>query len=290
MRMTGICSTDLEMVKGYYPFTGIPGHEFVGTVVETGSPQDQAWVGRRVVGEINFVCGVCPACLSGRRTHCERRTVLGILNANGAFAEYILLPVENLHQVPEGVLDEAAVFTEALAAALEIMQQGAVRPEDRVLLVGAGRLGLLISQVLALSGCDLHVLARSESPRRLLAQWGITALFADQIASGAYDVVVEASGAPQGFELARQALRPRGALVLKSTYAGSLNVNLSSVVVDELTIIGSRCGPFGPALRLLASHRVDPLPLVAARYPLHQGVEAFQHASQPGVLKVLLTP
>ena len=290
LRIAGICSTDLEMVKGYYPFSGIPGHEFVGEVVAVGEAGDQDWIGRRVVGEINIVCNACNACLSGRRSHCENRTVLGILNANGAFAEQILLPIENLHAVPESVPDEAAVFTEPVAAALEILEQGAVHPSDRVLLVGAGRLGLLIAQVLALSGCELRVVARRLAPRILLDRWGIPHFTADQAEPGSFDVVVEASGSSEGFELARRSLRPRGTLVLKSTYAGEITINLSSVVVDELTLLGSRCGPFKPALKLLDGRQVDPLPLIAGRYSLAQGKEAFEHAAQPGTLKVLLEP
>lgn len=290
LRLAGICSTDLEMVKGYYPFTGIPGHEFVGQVVEVGSSADHAWVGTRVVGEINFVCGECAACRAGRTSHCERRAVLGIFAANGVFAEYALLPVSNLHAVPDSVSDEQAVFTEPLAASLEILEQGAVHPGDRVLVVGAGRMGLLIAQVLALAGCDLQVVARREGPRRLLAKWGIQTIAPDEVPAKSFDAVVEASGSPDGFDLARTALRPRGTLVLKSTYAGSISINLSSIVVDEVTILGSRCGPFDPALRLLASQRVDPMPLIAGRYSLAQGVDAFEHAAQSGVLKILVTP
>jgi len=287
IRKAGICSTDLELVKGYYPYTGILGHEFVGEVVEA---PDRSWVGRRVVGEINAVCGACEACLNGRPTHCENRTVLGIVNRDGVFAEYTSLPLANLHRVPDSVPDEAAVFTEPLAAALEIQQQVQIRPTDRVLLVGAGRLGQLIAQTLALTGCDLRVVARHERARSLLRARGIGIIGEDEIAPRRWDVVVEATGSPQGFGLARQAVRPRGTLVMKSTYKGELSVNFSSVVVDEVTIIGSRCGPFEPALRLLEKGEVDPTALIDARFRLSESLAAFERAAQPGTLKVLLEP
>lgn len=286
VRLAGVCSTDLEMVKGYYPFRGVMGHEFVGEVA--AGPAD--WVGQRVAGEINVVCNQCAACRAGRPTHCEQRTVIGISGRDGIFAEYTCLPIANLHRVPPGVSDEQAVFTEPLAAALEIQQQGAIRPDDRVLLVGAGRLGQLIAQTLALSGCRLQVVVRHEQPRRLLGERGITVLHPSQVAARAYDVVIEATGSPDGFNLARQALRPRGILVLKSTYAGDLQVNMSSIVVDEITLLGSRCGPFEPALRLLEHGLVDPRPLIAARYPLVDGLAALEWAAQPGTLKVLIEP
>jgi len=287
VRLAGICATDLELVKGYYPYTGIPGHEFVGEVAEAPDP---AWTGRRVVGEINAVCGWCEQCRNGRPTHCENRTVLGIVNRDGAFAEYLSLPLENLHLVPDRIEDEAAVFTEPLAAALEIREQVHIQPTDCVLVVGAGRLGQLIAQVLALSGCDLRVLARHDRQTELLAGRGIRPIDEADIQPRRWDVVVEATGSPAGFELARRAIRPRGTLVLKSTYKGDLTVNFSSVVVDEITLVGSRCGPFEPALRLLEGREVDPIPLVDAEFPLAEGLEAFEKAGEPGTLKVLLRP
>ncbi len=285
VRLAGICSTDLELTRGYYPFAGILGHEFVGEVVESPDP---ALRGARVTGEINLTCGKCAACRRGDSPHCENRTVLGILGKDGCFAEYLTLPVENLHPVPDTIPDEAAVFTEPLAAALEIPQRSHIRPADRVLLVGAGRLGQLIAQVLALTGCALEAVIRRDSQRKILEAYGIATLTESQVKAQNYDLVVEATGSPGGFELARRAVRPRGVLVLKSTYAGNLTVNLSSVVVDEITLAGSRCGPFPPALRLLASGRVNPVPLITARYPLSDGLRAFEHAARPGVFKVLL--
>lgn len=292
LRLAGICSTDLELVHGYYPFTGIPGHEFVGEVVDVpGDPVSAAhWSGKRVVGEINLACGKCEACLNGRPTHCERRTVLGIIGHSGVFAGYLSLPLENLHIVPDSVPDESAVFTEPLAAALEIQQQVAIRPADRVLVVGAGRLGLLIAQTLALTGCNLSVAVRRAAQRSLLDSWNIRTLEESEIPVGKMDVVVDATGSPAGFALARRAVRPRGILVLKSTYAGEMPVNFSSLVVDEITLVGSRCGPFQPALGLLSSRRVDPLPLVNARFRINNGIQAFECAARPGTLKVLLEP
>lgn len=285
IRKAGICSTDLELVKGYYPYAGILGHEFVGDVVE--SP-DATWIGARVVGEINAACGSCEACLNNRRTHCENRTVLGIVNRDGVFAEYTTLPLENLQRVPDSVSDEAAVFTEPLAAALEIQQQIQIQPTDRVLLIGAGRLGQLIAQTLALTGCGLRVVARHALQQSLLTARGIKLISEEEIQTGRWDIVVEATGSPDGFNLARKAIRPRGTLVLKSTYKGEMSVNFSSIVVDEINIIGSRCGPFAPALRLLENKAVDPTILIAAQYKLNDALKAFDHAAQAGALKILL--
>jgi threonine dehydrogenase-like Zn-dependent dehydrogenase len=287
IRKAGICSTDLELVKGYYPFTGILGHEFVGEVV---AADEKSWIGQRVVGDINVTCGDCQQCLNGRATHCENRTVLGITERNGTFAEFTKLPLSNLHPVPASVPDEMAVFTEPLAAALEIQQQVHIQPTDRVLLVGAGRLGQLIAQTLALTGCDLRVVARHASQQKLLAERGISIIAEEDIQPWRWDIVVEATGSPDGFSLARQAIRPRGTLMMKSTYKGEMSVNFSSIVVDEITIVGSRCGPFEPALRLMENREVDPRVLVADEFRLEEALQAFERAAQPGVLKVLMTP
>lgn len=288
VRLAGICGTDLEMVKGYYPFTGVLGHEFVGEVVE--APDAPAWVGKRVVGEINVVCHTCDMCRQGLERHCRNRTVLGILGRHGAFAEYLTLPVENLHPVPNTVPDPVAVFTEPLAAALEILEEVHVSPTSRVLVVGVGRLGQLIVRVLALTGAQVDVVVRRERQRALLRSWHVGFRAVEDVPEGVYDVVVEATGNPEGFALARRALRPRGILVLKSTYAGTLQVDFSRVVVDEQTLVGSRCGPFDAALRIWTRELIDPRDLIEASYPLEQGVEAFTHASRSGVFKVLLTP
>ncbi len=307
IRKAGICSTDLELVRGYYPYTGILGHEFVGEVValpsspgrgagdevagaESAVGKGDLKPGDRVVGEINVVCHQCEPCLGGRSTHCENRTVLGIVNREGVFAAYTTLPVANLHVVPDAIPDEMAVFTEPLAAALEIQQQIQVRPADRVLLIGAGRLGQLIAQTLALTGCDLRVVARHAHQQRLLRARSIRLIAEEQIEPHRWDIVVEATGSPDGFALARRAIRPRGTLVLKSTYKGETTVNFASIVVDEISLIGSRCGPFEPALRLMESRRVDPSVLVAGEFKLEEGLKAFEHAAEPGMLKVLLEP
>jgi 2-desacetyl-2-hydroxyethyl bacteriochlorophyllide A dehydrogenase len=283
--LSGICGTDLELVRGYYPYTGVLGHEFVGEVV---SAPDAEWIGRRVVGEINAACGSCPACDRGHPTHCENRTVLGIVNHDGAHAEYLVLPQENLHAVPDGISNEAAVFTEPLAAALEILEQVEIGPDDRVLLVGAGRLGQLIAQVLATTGAHLRVVARHQRQIDMLHARGIGTLAEADVTPRSWDVVVEATGSPSGLDLARAALRPRGTLVLKSTYAGEVTLDLSPFVVDEITIVGSRCGPFAPALAMLERGDVDPTPLIESRFPLAEGVEAMQAAAQRGAMKVLL--
>jgi len=280
----GICNTDLELLRGYYPYTGILGHEFVG-VVEQGP---EHLVNQRVVGEINAVCGQCRFCRSGQSTHCENRTVLGIVNRNGAFADYLSLPVGNLHPVPDNVPTEVATFTEPLAAALEIQQQIPVRPDDRVLVVGDGKLGQLVAQTLALTGCDLLVVGRHRDKLANLEARDIKIGLTDAATDRAFDISVECTGNPEGFAIARRALRPRGTLVLKSTYAGNLSLDASSLVVDEIALIGSRCGPFPAALELLAAEKVDVQPLIHAHYPLSQGLAAFEHAQSRGVLKVLL--
>lgn len=284
VRLAGICNTDLEMLRGYYPFSGILGHEFIAEIVNAGDPD---LIGRRVTGEINIVCGVCATCRGGDRSHCENRSTLGIHNRPGCFAEYLTLPLEILHPIPDHVSDEAAVFTEPLAAALEIQQQIHIRPGSKVLIVGAGRLGQLIAQTLALTGCDLNVVVRHDYQREILTARAIPTLTENEISERTYDVVIEATGAPGGFSLARRAVRPRGTMVLKSTYAGDLSVNFSSIVVDEITLVGSRCGPFEPALRLLESGQVDPTPLITDIYPLSEGRAAFKHAAQSGVFKIL---
>jgi threonine dehydrogenase-like Zn-dependent dehydrogenase len=289
VRLAGICNTDIELTRGYYPFTGVPGHEFVGE-----------FEGKRVVGEINASCGACEACTHSRRTHCERRTVLGIKDRNGAFAEYLTLPRENLHVVPDAVPDEVAVFTEPLAAALEIQQQVQIGPGDRVLVVGNGKLGRLIAASLELTGCDLTVVGREHGEIVLSCGAGFQPVAPSPPGAGwkpalheesrSFDVVVECSGNAEGFALARQAVRPRGTIVMKSTYAGDLTFNASALVVDEITLLGSRCGPFAPALQLLAEGKIDPRPMIHARYPLRDMNAAFAHAEQHGILKVLLVP
>jgi len=292
LRLAGICATDLEMVKGYYEFTGIPGHEFVGEIVQLPlqAKAGPLRIGQRVVGEINIVCGQCRTCLAGRPTHCENRRTLGLNGHHGTFAEYLALPAQNVHVVPDEVPDEAAVFTEPLAAALQIQEQVPVLPSDKILLIGAGKLGQLIAQTLALTGCDLKVVIRHRHQAELLENRGISSLNADEIQPAGYDLAIDSTGSPEGLTLARRAVRPRGTIILKSTYRGKSQIDFSDLVVNEITIVGSRCGPFVPALRLLSSKLVDPLPLIDQFFSLREGELAFRHAGKPGVMKVLLRP
>ena len=286
VRLAGICGTDLALMRGYYAFRGIPGHEFVAEVVHApDAPQRE---GERVCAEINLPCGECALCRTGRPRHCACRRVVGIRDHDGAFAEYISLPLANLHPVPESIPDEAAVFCEPLAAALRILEQVPLVAGTPVLVVGAGRLGQLVAAVLARQSCAVQVVARHPLQRTLLEQRGIAWLSEDAVPAAGFDYVVEASGAPVGFELARRALRPCGTLVLKSTYPGNVAVNLAALAVDEITVLGSRCGSFAPSLELLAAG-FDPSALISARYPLEEGLMAFEHAERAGTLKVLLS-
>lgn len=286
----GVCTTDLEVLKGYRVFDGVLGHEFVGVVADAES----AWAGRRVACEINVGCGDCIECARGRRAHCLRRHALGIFGRDGGFADYVAVPLDNLHALPDGLPDDEASFVEPLAAACEILEQLHVRPGMRVVVVGAGRLGLLCAQVLALAGCDLTVLGRHAGPLELLAGWGIRARLvpAEDVSDlrGAADVVVDCTGSADGFTQSRALVRPRGTLVLKSTFRGTSPIDLSGLAVDEITLLGSRCGPFPAAIRLLAAGHVQVAPLISARYGLDEAEAALQHAARPGVLKVLIEP
>lgn len=288
VRLAGICNTDLELLRGYMAYRGVLGHEFVGEVVQGPDP---AWIGHRVVGDINAACYACDTCRAGRHTHCPNRTTLGIYRRDGALADYLLLPQANLYFVPDSVPDKAAVFVEPLAAACEILEQVHLRPTDRVIVLGDGKLGLLVAAVLRLTGCDLTLVGRHPEKLALAAAWGVPGrLTQEALPEHSADVVVECTGSPDGFALARRLLRPRGTLVLKSTYHGALSVDMSSLVVDEITLVGSRCGPFAPAIRLLAAGLVDPRPLITAVYPLAEVASAFEHAGRKGVLKVLVSP
>ena len=284
--LAGICSTDVAMLDGLYPFTGIMGHEFTG-VVEKGPAE---LTGRRVAGEINIACGQCNSCRAGRRKHCEKRSVPGLRNYDGGFADYVALPACNLHLVPDAVPDQAAVFTEPLAAALDILEQVQITGENSVLLVGAGRLGQLIARVLATTGCALSVVVRSPKKAARLEPIAARLISANEIEPRAFDLAIECTGNEAGLLMALQALRPRGTLVLKSTYPGTPAVDMSRLVVDEIRIIGSRCGPFDKALALMAARDLQLEALVDAVYPLAEGLEALEKNRQPGVLKVLLKP
>lgn len=288
VRLAGICATDLELVKGYYPYAGVPGHEFVGEIVE--APRAPERIGERVVGEINAVCGNCGTCHRGHPRHCERRTVLGIVNRNGAFAEFLTLPLANLLRVPDHVPDESAVFTEPLAAALEIRAQVPIGPKERVLVIGAGRLGQLIARSLVPSGARIEAVVRHERQRDLLRAAGVHVISEEDLPLRAVDVAIEATGSPSGFALAQKAVRPRGTIVLKSTYTGRLEIDAAPIVVDEITIVGSRCGDFAPALQMLDAGQIDPRDLIDSERPLGEALAAFEQAERPGALKILLRP
>lgn len=285
--VAGVCATDLELVKGYMGFDGVLGHEWVGVVEDAPDP---AWIGRRVVGDINAACGACATCSVGRPTHCPQRTVLGIQDRDGAFAERLSLPLRNLHAVPEGVPDEAAVFVEPLAAACEILQQLHVRPTDRVVVLGVGRLGQLCARVLALTGARVDAISRNPGRLQLLPP-GIgrgTLDEADALAGA--DLVVDCTGNPEGLALATKLVRPRGTLVLKTTTHDLGTLSPIPWILDEITLVGSRCGPFAPALRMLASGTVDPTDLISAEYALDDGLAALDRAARRDTVKVLLRP
>ena len=282
----GICATDLQLVQGYMGFQGVPGHEFVGIVDE--APHHPNLVGKRVVGEINVACRVCPVCQAGHLTHCPHRTTLGIDRRDGAFADFLALPVENLYPLPDEITNEQAVFTEPLAAACQILEQVSIHEADRVLVIGDGKLGLLCAQVLQRAGCRLTVLGRHPEKLQILADRGIHTSLDPASLSPGLDIVVEATGTADGFKLACEYVRPRGTIVLKSTYHGQTAVDMASLVVHEITVVGSRCGPFPRAIELLKENAVDVQSLIHKRFPIEQGTDAFEHAASKGVLKVLL--
>lgn len=287
VKLAGICATDLEIVKGYMGFAGVPGHEFVGTVT-TGSRNLR---GKRVVAEINCVCGKCSLCQRGLSNHCRKRTVLGIDRRDGAFADLIAVPERNLHLVPDAVSDEQAVFVEPLAAAFQVIKQCPIEPRMSVAVVGSGRLGLLVAQVLRTTGCKLEVIGRNELTLSFCDKKGIQSTHASRVVPHAdRDVVVECSGSPEGFTLATALVRPRGMLVLKSTYAASAPLNLAAVVINEVTVLGSRCGPFADAIGALARREIDVETMVSRTMPLSRGVEAFDLATDPRFVKILLKP
>ena len=297
--VAGVCNTDKEITKGYMGYKGVLGHEFVGTVVEING-EDKSLLGKRVVGEINCCCDACGWCYQELQRHCPNRETLGIWNKDGCFSEYFTLPVSNLLEVPENVSDEEAVFVEPLAAALEILEQLHIKPDDEVVVLGDGKLGLNIA--LALNSSNLNVLLVGKSPVKMsiAANQNVKTIHfddfkkecADAPAAGKekkYPVVIEATGTVTGFETAISLTRPRGTLVLKSTVATGKELNLAPIVIDEITILGSRCGQFAPALRLLASKRIDLKPLISAKYPVNNAIEAFEKNNEAEVLKVLLT-
>ncbi|GBC69398.1 2-deoxy-scyllo-inosamine dehydrogenase [archaeon HR01] len=282
----GICGTDLEILRGYAGFRGVPGHEFVGVVEKS---RDSELVGRTVVGEINVGCGRCRYCYAGLERHCPDRTVLGIKNRDGAFAEYINLPEKNLHLVPENVPAKVAVFVEPVAAAYEILEQIHVDPSMRVAVVGDGRLGNLTAQLLSKIVHDLCVYGKHRRKIDVLKSLGIKAIHVDeQREPHSYDIVIEASGSSSGFILASELVKPRGTIVLKTTIAGETPLNLSPLVVNEVRVVGSRCGPFKPAIKALASGMVHVGKLVDGVFSLDEHEEAFALAAEKNTLKVLL--
>ncbi len=282
--LAGVCNTDLELVKGYMGFRGVLGHEFVGTV-EDGPAE---WRGRRVVGEINFGCGQCDTCRRGLRRHCPTRRVMGILGADGAFAERVAVPLANLHAVPDAVPDDAAVFVEPLAAAFEILEQVHVQPGMRATVLGDGKLGLLVAQVLHQAGARVLAVGKHADKLAILARRGIETVARDAWQPAAADLVVEATGTAAGFARAVAATRPRGTLVLKSTVADPAPLDLAPLVINEITVVGSRCGSFAPAVRALENGSVDVRSLIALRRPLRDAAEALRDAARPGVLKVVI--
>ena len=303
VRLAGICNTDIEILRGYHNFHGTLGHEFVGEVVRVASAKDRGWVGRRVVGEINLACAglgfrkKCGYCRRGIPTHCAQRRVLGIIGHDGAFAEYLALPIVNLHRVPASIPDEAAVFTEPLAAACEILEQVNVRAHRDAAVIGDGKLAQLIARVLRAAGLRaglrVTMIGKHTSKLRLArlantATLKVTSPRAQR--SNEFSLTVEATGSPSGLALAQRITVPRGTVVLKSTFHGAADVETWPIVVKELTVIGSRCGPFPRALALLRSGRVDPRPLISRVFSLKDAAKAIHYAQQPGVMKVLLRP
>lgn len=281
----GICNTDLELQRGYYGFRGTPGHEFVGEVVEADTP---SWIGKRVVGEINLACGQCDWCLRGLGRHCPRRTVLGIVKHPGAFREFLTLPEVNLLRVPKEIPSEHATFVEPIAAACEILDQVKIPAGAAVAVLGDGKLGLLIGQVLKAHGAEVHQYGRHKEKLRIVADLGIDTRVVRKLPTSAYDWVVDATGSSQGLQQAVQMTRPRGTVIMKSTVHGEVKIDTAPVIVNEITLVGSRCGRFEPAIRLLKQGRVRVDRLISEVLPLRQAQLAFRKAAEKGVLKVLL--
>jgi alcohol dehydrogenase len=281
----GICNTDIELQRGYYGFRGTPGHEFVGEVVEA---DDQSWVGQRVVGEINLACGKCAWCARGFGRHCPKRTVLGIVKQPGAFREFLTLPERNLKRVPREIPSEEAVFIEPLAAACEILDQVRIPRGAPVAVLGDGKLGLLVSQVLQAHGTQVHQYGRHKDKLRIAERSGVSAEIAKKLPVAKYEFVVEATGSSEGLRQAVQMTQPRGTVIMKSTVHGLVSIDSAAVIVNEITLVGSRCGRFEPALKLLKSRKVRVDAMISDVLPLKRAPRAFQEAAKPGVLKVLL--
>jgi len=285
--VAGVCNTDLELQRGYYGFQGTPGHEFVARVIAC---DNVALLNKRVVGEINLACGICDFCVGGLGRHCRDRSVLGILGHSGAFAEYFTLPEANLHIVPDGIADEEAVFTEPLAAAGEILEQLSLTPGTEVAVLGDGKLGLLITQVLLALKLQVTLYGRHESKLSIARAAGARALLGDHLPNSSYAYVVECSGSADGLAAAIRMTRPRGTVVMKSTIHEQVSIDMAPVIVNEISLVGSRCGRFEPALALLENKLVKVTPMIAAEFPLREARSAFAQAAVRGTLKVLLRP
>jgi alcohol dehydrogenase len=288
----GICSTDLELQRGYYGFSGTPGHEFIGEVVAVaGDAESAKWMGRRVAGEINLACCDCEWCARGLGRHCPARSVLGIVKHPGAFREFLTLPICNLHRVPDSISTEHGVFIEPVAAACEILDQVKIPKGDRVALLGDGKLGLLIAQVLQAHGARVHLFGRHREKMRMVEKAGVTTeLLPKRLPERAYGWVVDATGSSEGLLAAVTMCKPRGTIVLKSTVHGLVTIDTAPVIVNEITLVGSRCGRFEPAIRLLASGKIEVAEMISDEFALHRAPKAFAQAAKKGVLKVLLRP
>lgn len=285
MLVAGICNTDLELQRGYYGFSGIPGHEFVGEVIEADA---RSLVGKRVVGEINLSCGHCDFCAIGLGRHCAQRTVLGILKHPGAFAEYVVLPDHNLHVVPDEITTEQAVFIEPVAAACEVLDQVQIPRREHVAVLGDGKLGLLVAQVLHAHGCQVTLYGRHENKLALVRKSGIEAITSEIRPHGTFPLAVDCTGSPRGLQEAVSLVRPRGTVVMKSTVHGNVAIDTAPVIVNEIRLVGSRCGRFEPAIEMLRCGKVDVFGFVSSEFPLEQAPAAFAEAAKRGVLKVLL--
>ncbi|MBU1700380.1 MAG: alcohol dehydrogenase catalytic domain-containing protein [Candidatus Eisenbacteria bacterium] len=295
--LAGVCATDLEITRGYMDFTGVLGHEFVGRVVKTGKPllggeDDVFRKGQRVAGEINLPCHRCPMCRKGFPNHCYKRTVLGIAGKDGVFARYVTLPATNLYPIPPSVPDEKAVFTEPLAAALRILEQVVIEPSTRVLVVGDGRLGILNAMVLSRMSRHVTLVGRHPNKMALIEPYGVKTMPVSKAGKlrRSFAVTVDASGDPKGWEFALTKLQPRGVLVVKTTTHQSRIWNPAPLVIDEIIVVGSRCGPFDDALEWLEDELIDPTPLITERYTLAEGLKAMDHAARPDALKILIKP
>ncbi len=283
--LAGICSTDIEITKGYMGFKGIPGHEFVGRVEKCSN---KALTGKRVVGEINLGCGTCSYCRNHMQSHCPRRSVLGIVNKDGVFAEYVTLPVRNLHPIPDSISDEEAVFVEPLAAAFEITEQMSISSADKVCVLGDGKLGLLVAQVLSATGCNLITVGKHREKLSLLEQRGLRTRLRSLFEEKDFDIVVDCTGSLSGMKTALDIVRPRGTIVLKTTLAKKSQIDLNYLVINEIRVIGSRCGPFPKAIQAIKSGKIDLHPLISGVLSLKDGTRVFQHGTSRYALKVVL--